>query len=272
MNQLIHRLPEPVVAILQAEQIDDSSLVLLTDEHLKNMGITQAGPRIIILNYIDEVKATVVAPKPIAFNSELQVTRAMFESDSDFANKYLYRVLDRDGIPDEQGIHQITKISCKQLVQRAFQNGQRATWSEMQTVAKNVLEVFPRLEATRANANAPPESRFFWLHSGMEHGAHGGTIYHHIRNKMRSLPSDQLKFKRRRLENEEQEEEQIPQEIYERMNMMCTIEPTRANFQMISEEMAVCYPVHREMLQQKRSVNDILTCFPHLLDHSMAFW
>lgn len=107
-----------------AEQIDDSSLVLLTDEHLKNMGITQAGPRIIILNYIDEVKATVVAPKPIALNSELQVTRAMFESDSDFANKYLYRVLDRDGIPDEQGIHQITKISCKQLVQRAFQNGQ----------------------------------------------------------------------------------------------------------------------------------------------------
>lgn len=99
------------------EKINDNSLRLLTESNLVAMGITQAGPRILILNHIEEIQAHVehnVVPAP----GSMELTREAPEADADFRLKYLYRTLDCNLVPDEPGLHAITRIATKPLADR----------------------------------------------------------------------------------------------------------------------------------------------------------
>lgn len=113
------------MTVITAEKVNDRALLLLTDAHLQTMGITAAGPRIIILSTIEELQTNLVAPvaREESEDATQQLSREMFEGDGYFRNKYLYKTLDANIIPDQNGLHALTRIAAKKLSTRILDGG-----------------------------------------------------------------------------------------------------------------------------------------------------
>nr|XP_029728172.1 uncharacterized protein LOC115266314 isoform X2 [Aedes albopictus] len=261
MEQLRKRLDAATLAILEGEKVTDDALPLLTDELLCKMGVLQAGPRIIILGVADNMKHNVDDEPAVSVTKEQDSTinRALFEKHGEFRHKYLYRVLDKGMVPDSKGINAITRIACTELVARIEKGGQYPEAHEQEELARQILKVFPQLDQTRVAETAPPESRFFWKHSGAEKGAHSGSIYHHVRNTIRKLPSEMHKFTRapKRPFND------IDEASLCKAEDMRELQANRDNFSTIRNGMKECFELHKLMLKEKNTAEAIIVMFPH---------
>ncbi|XP_062540739.1 uncharacterized protein LOC134208809 [Armigeres subalbatus] len=246
-----------------AEKVNDRALLLLTDAHLQTMGITAAGPRIIILSTIEELQTNLVAPvaREESEDATQQLSREMFEGDGYFRNKYLYKTLDANIIPDQNGLHALTRIAAKKLSTRILDGGRYPEIHEMVQLAKEIINLFPILERTRLHNTAPPESFFFWIHGGKERGPHTGVVYHHLRNTIRKLPKQMLKFQRKRKLSEESEP--ISDELYERALVLTrlpspSVEAVRGQEekQVPSRAKQAILAVYASLLMNRPSVDD----------------
>lgn len=161
----------------------------------------------------------------------------------------------------------------------------------MMEVARKILAVFPHLNQTRQSPEAPPEvtskkkfishiertqhnvnkhlfelqSRFFWLHTGRQTGPHSGTVYYHLRHVERNLPEELHKFKRKRKQQEILPP--LPDELYEQVEQLKMMEPSKANFRVISEAMAATFPLHHQMLVEHSTPGEIMDTFPRLVSY-----
>lgn len=102
---------------------------------------------------------------------------------------------------------------------------------------------------------------FFWRNNGLEKGKHSGLVYHRIRNCIKMLPSDMHKYKRSVTNTVEAF---IPTELLNKAEILRTVEPTKSEKKRICAEMEKCFPLLKLMLNEKKSITEIIQMFPHL--------
>ncbi|XP_055548413.1 uncharacterized protein LOC129731990 isoform X3 [Wyeomyia smithii] len=109
---------------LKAKKIDDISLVLLKDTDLRDIGINEKGPRMVILQIIENLNSSHdnVNDKENTTNVIIppskQILRETLVSDNSFRLKVLQPVLDRGNIPDKNGISFLTRVACQPFEKR----------------------------------------------------------------------------------------------------------------------------------------------------------
>lgn len=158
MDQLRGKVDGKVFEILTNEEVNDESLAMINDSDLINMGITQKGPRLIILSMIEKLKSRPSSSSAEdSFEKHEEMTRGWFEKDGRFRLKYLYPVLDQGMIPDRAGLSAITRIACRNLVSRIHQGEKYPDKSDMHRVAKDIVRLFPQLANTRITDASPEE-------------------------------------------------------------------------------------------------------------------
>lgn len=86
-----------------------------------------------------------------------------------------------------------------------------------------------------------------------------------MRNVERNLPEELHKFKRKRKQQEMLPP--LPDELYERVEQLKMMEPSKANFRVISEAMVATFPLHHQMLVEHSTPGEIMDTFPRLVSY-----
>lgn len=278
MDNLADKVDSGTMGILRAHKINDSSLLLLEDKDLQEMGITQKGPRMIILKSISDTKQDKQTESSDSSDSESvhedepqtpSKLRSTLMSDSKFRINVLLPILDRNEVPDINGLHHLTRLACKDVENRIRSQGQQGypTTGEQRQIALDILKTFPHLSKTRVTQDAPDESRFFYENNGKSSGKHSGYVYHRIRNIIKDIPDDQHKYQRPRSMESENESStsraEILEQAQERAELLKAKEPHSSAARFICEQMAACHELHLKMLRDKKGLDNILETFPH---------
>lgn len=107
---------------ISAQKIDDTSLILLEDADLNEMGITEKGPRIVILAAIEKMRSQ-QPPAPCVVPSR-EITRETFRIDPSFRIEILHKILDQGQVPEHTGLCSISRLACKSLEERVCAGGE----------------------------------------------------------------------------------------------------------------------------------------------------
>ncbi|XP_055524979.1 uncharacterized protein LOC129718326 isoform X2 [Wyeomyia smithii] len=153
---------------LKAQKIDDISLVLLKDNDLRDIGINEKGPRVVILQIIenlnsshdnvnDKENTTIVIIPP-----SKQILRETLVSDNSFRLKVLQPVLDRGNIPDKNGISFLTRVACQPFEKRIENGHVYPSTEEQQKLANDIVELFPQLQCNNDRPEGAPDSWLFF--------------------------------------------------------------------------------------------------------------
>ncbi|XP_055586255.1 uncharacterized protein LOC129738950 [Uranotaenia lowii] len=135
------------------------------------------------------------------------------------------------------------------------------TSTEQHNLAVRILQVFPELEKFRVAPHAPAESIFFWKNNGQDKGPHSGLIFNKIRNTIAKLPSEEKKYRKKT-----PTKTGVPTEIVRIADDIQHIDPTLENKKRIKDAMVVCYPLLHALLEEKKTMQEILEVFPHFTE------
>lgn len=136
------------------------------------MGITEVGPRRVILNFIErnrqaaenqeeDQNTTDNGQNESLHELPKESVRSVLEKDVKFV-KTLTQQLDCGSVLDPKKLLRMNRILCDHFFGAMMFNGKRyPTWQEKQELAIRILEEFPHLDGTRISDDAPAESYFF---------------------------------------------------------------------------------------------------------------
>nr|XP_029718177.1 uncharacterized protein LOC115260953 [Aedes albopictus] len=240
---------------------------MLGNTELNDLGIRQ-GPRMIILNIIESLKAAVndnegTTKQPSLSSKE--VCRKTLEEDCKFRLNVLLPVLDKGLMPNDNDLRFLNRLACKPLETRIVSGGKYPSADEQEQLAKDLVELFPQLQfnSTRPEG-APAGWMFFWRKNGMEKGKHSGFIYHRVRNIIKDLPSEMHRYKR----TSAPKEAHVPTEMLQKAEALRMVEASKHEKKRIAAAMDACFPLLKLMLNEKKGPSEIIQMFPHLLAYN----
>ncbi|XP_058448993.1 uncharacterized protein LOC131428952, partial [Malaya genurostris] len=253
---------------ISANLIDNVSLWELNDKDLLEMGITEKGPRKIILSFIERQLENNVSETVTENGQNLSVNEhqkdvisAILAKEPKFLN-VLTKQLNCGLIPDSKNLLFLNRILTKHFFKNKILRERRyPTWQQKQELALKILEEFPHLETTRVSENAPKESYFFWRNGGLSRGQHTGLIETRVSNMRKDVLPENRQFRRTKKETIVLKDECVQLAAF-----LSGLLPTPANARQISEGMIQTTDLHKLLLQKSKS-NEIVSTFPHLLSY-----
>ncbi|XP_052565198.1 uncharacterized protein LOC120424194 [Culex pipiens pallens] len=135
--------------------------------------------------------------------------------------------------------------------------------SEKQQLAENILKSFPQLEKTKASPDDPIESFFFWKNGGEKKGPHTGIIEWKIGNLRGKVEKNNRKFLR--------PPKSLPdpcEHLMDDAELIAALRPNNQHMKQICDGMAKCHPHFAFLVQQGKSLSDIVTVFPHIVSYN----
>ncbi|XP_058820645.1 uncharacterized protein LOC131682875 isoform X2 [Topomyia yanbarensis] len=269
MEELMEKLDQETLRVLEDEQINDHSLLELYESHLTSMGITRHGPRLIILGVIQRKKKQIeLANRPSTStgfapsNASKLSVRELLQSDKLFAQKILYRQLDRQQVPEREHLCWMVRVLCRPWYDTILEEKRYPSVQEKKDLALMILHAFPHLKTTAVEGGSE-ETGFFYENGGKGSGhEHTGYIQRHIRNLANKVPSELKKYKRRKVPQVEDPE------MVRAAEKCAKKEASTANFTFIRDTMVECSKLHLTLIDRKKSANEIMAVFPHFRSYS----
>lgn len=271
MERLQKKLDGGTYAKLTGHLINNHSLWDLSTDDLTSMGVTEVGPRRIILNFIErnreapEYQSENVADNGqdmIINESSKETIQSILAKDLKF-QKTLTNYLNCGLVPDGKKLLQMNRILTDHFFgHMMFREKRYPTWQQKHELAVHILDEFPHLKHTRVTENAPPESYFFWVHGGMNTGSHTGIIESRVSNMRKEVSPEDRKFLRGKKKKIVIDDEQI--NIAAHVSALSAIP---ANAKQIAEGMSLAHNLLEVLLQDKTSnaFQNIIDRFPHFL-------
>ncbi|XP_055522360.1 uncharacterized protein LOC129716555 [Wyeomyia smithii] len=241
----------------------------MNDEDLKEIGITEKGPRKIILTFISKSCSSKhgieFKEKTLSNNQTQQLKiRHVLSMEPKF-HKILLKKLDSGLIPETNELLFMNRILTKHYFERQIMQDRRyPSWQQKRDLAMQIVEEFSQLENTRVRQESPKESFFFWRHGGKDHGCHSGIIETRVGNMRKDVLPENRLFHRAI-----SAKIIVPEGCVEAAALLAVVSATAQNVKQISDGMAECAQLHRWILNQKseNKTGEILRAFPHFLNY-----
>ncbi|XP_065081594.1 uncharacterized protein LOC135704095 [Ochlerotatus camptorhynchus] len=276
MESLKEQLNPEEYEKLEDHKFTNDSLKYLTESDLKDIGIVEKGPLLLILSIVHKLKQAQADPVEVietcspqagpsrgapGFESEPTTIRQSLDRNAKFRS-ILYSKLDAGIVPIHKELLFMVRILCDSMVSKLLNEKIYPATKEKKSLAKKNIETFPVLTSTKLTESSPEYSYFFWRNAGKgPNHEHSGLIHSHLRNAAsKHLRSTDRKFTHKK---KAEKVTTVSTVIIELAEECANKDGVSANFKAIMRGMEETHSLYVMMLQNRRSFSSILQTFPH---------